>query len=340
MTNTNNRRTNKHTKTVIPFIRDAEFYFSKGVEAFYKQKFEIAIKWIKKAIEEKPEEALYPAQISIIYTEMGSYHLANQILTELEEKHGDEYSDCYYLMANNYAHLGLFNDAQKCVSIYLEKDPNGEFRSEAVQLLTVLEMSLSDDEEDIELLEEDELLIYQETAFYHLQRHEWQHACKILSEMIDRFPEHRIIQHQYHYALFFFGERKKAIELEEKLSHEEDFSIYSITNLIIFYYDLGKLEKMELLIKKLKNIYPMHFEQALKIAISYAYVKRYEQAYQRFRQLPKEKLTNHLDYFRYFAKTAYALTYYQQAQRIWTKACKMHEELVAEPLPWFEDEDE
>lgn len=332
----NNRREIKQTSAIIPFIPEADFYFTKGVEAFYKKKFNIAIKWIKKAIEQEPNEVIYPAQISIIYTEMGSYHLANQILLEIEDKHSVEYPECFYLMANNLIHLGLFNEAEKYAKIYLERVPDGDFSDEATELLSLLEMSFSDDEDDFEFFEEDDFLIYQETLFYHLQRREWNDACAISLEMLDQFPEHSIIKHQFHYALFFSGEQEKAIQLEEELAKEQDSSTYSITNLVIFYYEIGDDENVDHYMQKLNNIYPIHHEQALKIAIMYAHVKCYQLAYQRFRHLPKEGLLNHLEYYRYFAKTAYALNDKKKAMRIWDKACRIHEVLSEEPAPWLE----
>ncbi|WP_347834692.1 hypothetical protein [Gracilibacillus sp. JCM 18860] len=79
---------NKTKENVIPFIPEGDFYFSKGVEAYQKRKFELSIKWFQKALSEKPNHPLYQCQLSIVYTEIGSYHLANQLLTDVLAKHG------------------------------------------------------------------------------------------------------------------------------------------------------------------------------------------------------------------------------------------------------------
>src|SRR5699024_12367568 len=123
------QREKEENKNIIPFIPEGDFYFTKGVEAFQKRKFEIAIKWMKKAVEAKPMEALYACQLSIIYTEIGSYHEADQVLTSVLET--KIYVDCYYLIANNYAHLGLLNDAKQYAITYLDKESDGEFIEEA-----------------------------------------------------------------------------------------------------------------------------------------------------------------------------------------------------------------
>ncbi|WP_017472435.1 tetratricopeptide repeat protein [Amphibacillus jilinensis] len=329
-----NYEENQLNKNVIPFIPEGEFYFAKGVDAFYKRKFDIALKWLKKAAETDPKEALYQAQMSIIYTEIGAYHAANQVLTTIIKEHGESYYDCYYLIANNYAHLGLLRDAQKYASLYLEKDPDGEFHDETEQLLTLLELSLEDEETDESFAEEDEWLIYQETAFYHIQRHEWVSALPILQEMMTRFPSYAMAKHQYHYALFFSGKRDEAIGLAETFYKNEPTSILSKTNLLIFHAEQGHINITEAFIEALINVYPIQVEQSLRIAIALSYTTYLTQAYQRFKLLTKSKLSNHLDYFRAFAKVAYLNDNKDHANQIWMEGCHLHPELAKENAPW------
>ncbi|SEO69215.1 hypothetical protein SAMN04488134_11116 [Amphibacillus marinus] len=333
---TNNKKDKKETRNhgVIPFVPEGDFFFSKGVEAFYKRKFDRALKWLKKAAEVDPDEALYPAQMSIIYTEIGAYHAANQILTEVIDKHGSDYYDCYYLIANNYAHLGLLNEAQKYASLYLEKDPSGEFISEAEQLLTVLDESF---EEDEDWLEDDELLIYQETAFYHLQRHEWDLASTLLAEMIDRFPDYPLAQRYYFYAQFFAGNKAKAIKAEESFLEQSPGSLFALANLAVFYHEVGNTDRQDRIVKQLLNVYPMQSEQSLKIALTLAHTDYLAEAFQRFSVLPKRKVKSHLEYYRGYAKVAYLTGFKVEAEKIWAEGCKLHEILRQEPFPWKVD---
>src|SRR5699024_4706370 len=129
----------KHNN-IISFIPDGDFYFSKGIEAFQKRKFELSLKWLKKAIETSPDDSLYNCQLSIVYTEIGSYHAANKLLHHVLQKHDDP--DCYYLLANNFAHLGLLADTSKYARLYLEKVPDGEFTEEAYALLDLIDFEL------------------------------------------------------------------------------------------------------------------------------------------------------------------------------------------------------
>src|SRR5699024_8668211 len=120
--------------------------------------------------------------------EIGEYHTANQLLNDVLQLTEDDYPDCYYLLANNYAHLGLLQDAKKYALSYLDNEPDGDFSDEVRQLLELVDI---DEDDDINIEKEDELLIYQESLFYHMENLEWKKALPLVEEMVSLFPEHR-----------------------------------------------------------------------------------------------------------------------------------------------------
>ncbi|WP_226036022.1 tetratricopeptide repeat protein [Aquibacillus saliphilus] len=327
-------KTVNKTDNVTPFIPEGDFYFTKGVEAFQKRKFDIAIKWLKKAVEDSPKEALYHCQMSIVYTEIGAYHAANQILTEVLSENGDSYIDCYYLIANNYAHLGLLQDAKKYTKTYLDKAPNGDFTKEAEDLLTVLDIGDDDDDDEWAFEEEDELLIYQETAFYHLERQEWSQAITLLEEMMGVFPEHIAAKHEFSFALFFNGDQDEAIRLEEQWLKNDPQSLYCHTNLAIFYYERNDINKCNQHIVSLQNVYPIHEQQKLKIANTLARTGHYKEAYDRFKMLSKGHLKGHASYFKWYSACLYGIGASTKALSLWEEGCKKYPFLNKETSPW------
>lgn len=318
----------KIQSNLIPFIPEADFYFTKGIEAFQKRKFDIAIKWIKKALEMKPDDPLFQCQMSIIYTEIGIYHAANQLLTNVLQT--SDYVDCYYLLANNYAHLGLLNDAKKYVNLYLEKEPQGDFSEDAKQLLRIIDF---EDEEDWELEDEDDLLIYQETAFYHMENLEWEKAVAIIEEMMTLFPEHIIVKHDYTQALFFLGREEEAIQMEKEILKEQPNSLYSYSNLALYYYELNKQES-KTYIQALLNVYPINEQQKLKIAVTLSRTGHYDEAYRRFRSIVKERVKGHPSYYRWFSTAAYNKGEEIKSFHLWQEGCKKHPKLQTETAPW------
>ncbi|OZU88762.1 hypothetical protein CIL03_10780 [Virgibacillus indicus] len=316
---------------VIPFIPEGDFYFTKGIEAFQKRKFDISIKWMKKAIEAKPNEALYQCQMSIIYTEIGAYHAANQLLTKVLQS--DDYVDCYYLLANNYAHLGLLHDAKKYALSYLDKEPDGDFTEEAESLLDLIDID-DNDEDDWDLEDEDELLIYQETVFHHMENMEWDQALPLIEEMLTLFPEHKLAKHDYTHALFFSGNKSEAVEAELDILKENPNSLYSHTNLALFYYELGQKREYKESIQALLNVYPIHEQQKLKIAVTLSRTAYFEEAYKRFRTLNKAIVKTHPSYFRWYSIAAFHMGEKDKAATIWEEGLKKYPKLDNEQMPW------
>ena len=316
---------------VIPFIPEGDFYFTKGVEAFKKRKFDIALKWLKKATDQNPNDPLYQCQMSIIYTEIGSYHKANQLLRQVLES--SDYVDCYYLLANNYAHLGLLHDAKKYVLTYLEKEPEGDFAEDASSLLELIDFE-EDEDEGLELEDEDELLIYQETCFYHMENLEWHKALPLLEDMQVLFPEYISAIHDYTQALFFTGSREEALQLETDFLKKHPNDINCHINLALFYDELNEKEACESHIGQLYNVYPFHEQQKLKVAAVFAKVGLYEEAFNRFRKLKKRKLNGHLSYYRWYSKAAFQTGYPSKAHQIWKEGCKKYPQLGNEEIPW------
>ncbi|TRM13111.1 hypothetical protein FH966_16115 [Lentibacillus cibarius] len=323
-------------ENIIPFVPDGDFYFTKGVEAFQKRKFEIAIKWLQKAVDANPTNPLYKCQLSIVYTEIGSYHIANELLNEVLETSGDQYTDCYYLLANNYAHLGLLNDAKKYAESYLDKDPDGDMREDAEHLIDLMMVDEEQEDDDWEFEEEDELLIYQETVFFHMEHQAWDKALPLLEEMMTLFPGRENIRHDYAYTLFFAGYRDDAIDMEYSLLAESPESLSSHINLAVFYHELHR-EEHKKHINALLNVYPIHEQQKLRIAVTFAQTGVHDEAFKRFRAINEEKVKNHLSYYKWYSITAYKLHMCSKALSIWKKGCRRHTELADESVPWITD---
>ncbi|MGM0524047.1 MAG: tetratricopeptide repeat protein [Bacillota bacterium] len=321
---------------VIPFIHDGDFFFTKGVDAFYKRKFDLALKFLKKAKDIDPSEALYPSQMSIIYTEIGAYHAANQILSDVIKTHGDDYVDSYYLIANNYAHLGLLNEAQKYATLYMEKDPEGEFHSEAEQLITVLDLALEEEMDDFE--DEDDLLMYQETAFYYLQQEDYLKAAAILEEALELFPDYDLFHFQSRFARFFNGEKETVLTEEESVLIAEPDQLYARFNLMFFYYALGKKDKVKDIVASFEGVYPMQQEQALKVAIGYTLAGADDEAINRFNRLHQRTVKHHVDYFTYYALALYRNGKVLEAEALFEEAKRRHNQLINKPAPWLEQD--
>ncbi|MDY0395950.1 tetratricopeptide repeat protein [Virgibacillus halophilus] len=321
---------------IIPFVPEGDFYFVRGVKAFQRRKFDAATKWLKIAIGKNPKDPVFKCQLSVVYTEIGAYHEANQLLTDVLMNAKDVYVDCYYLLANNYAHLGLMDDARKYANQYLKEDPEGDFVEEAKDLLELISFEESEEEENAEwdLEDEDELLIYQETAFYYVESRQWHKALPILEQLLESFPQHQQAKHEYAQALFFSGSKQQAMDIEEENLALNDHSLYSHANLALFYFLDDQEEAYEKHIRALLNVYPMHEQQKLMVACTLARTGHLDEAFRRFRSLKKGDMDSQLSYFRWYSYTLHITGNHEKAVALWGKGQAKHPILNMENAPW------
>lgn len=203
----------------------------------------------------------------------------------------------------------------------------------------MIELVTSDDQEEDEweFEEEDELLVYQETVFYHMEHKAWDKALPLLEEMTVLFPEHANVRHDYAYALFFAGYEKDAVDMEEGLLEESPGSLHSHSNLAVFYHGWNQRKEFELHIHALKNVYPVHEQQKLRIAVTFAQTGFHEEAYARFRAIDEKQVKNHLSYYKWYSVAAYKLGKPSKALSIWEQGCRWHPVLAEEEGPWDAD---
>ncbi|MGM8212583.1 tetratricopeptide repeat protein [Virgibacillus sp. W0430] len=325
------KRSNKAYKNenIITFIPEGDFYFSKGVEAFQKGKFDVAIKWLKKAIYKAPNDPVYESQLAAIYTEMGQFDQSNRLLEKLVQVYGEKYIDCHYLLANNYAHLGLFQTAKKHAHMYLDHENEGEFKEELESLLHLI-----DEEELLETEIDEDFLMYRESVLDYMEQSEWENALPLLREMRMLYPEDQLTKHQFTTALFFSGNEREAINEEWNYLKEDPSILMSYLNLSIFYYELNEKQSFENMINVIQNVYPIHEEKKLQLAITLARTNHYDQAYVRFKMIKDPIVKNEYRYYKWFSLTAYRIGKIDIANSIIEKGSTYYSYLKREKECW------
>ncbi|GAA3319653.1 hypothetical protein GCM10020331_027430 [Ectobacillus funiculus] len=88
-------------------------------------------------------------------------------------------------MANNYAYLGLFQQAKKYAQRYLETAEEEEFVEEALDLLDLI----AEEEGGAEFEDEDELILMQEEANGYIRNGRLEEAIAVLQDIIAGYPE-------------------------------------------------------------------------------------------------------------------------------------------------------
>ncbi|MCJ7840215.1 tetratricopeptide repeat protein [Lederbergia sp. NSJ-179] len=327
----NNSKGKLEKAKIFPFIPTGEYYFNRGIKAYDRFDMQQARKYLKRALELEPSEPIIACQLAIVLTEIGEYeesnHLLKKVLTELDE----QLTECYYFMANNFAHLGMFTEAYKNAYLYLELDQTGEFSEEAKELLDLI--GIEDEENFTELLEQDAMFDKLDQARELLQEGHFSKAIELLEKTVSDYPELWPAYNNLALAYFYEGKTKKAFEVLKNVLENSPGNLHALCNLAVFLYYEEKNEELEELLDALHKVQPIHFEHRYKLGATFALAGKYEQAYHWLRHLQKYGYEGDYAYYYWLAKAAYFTGNQKVADDAWLKLIEINP-LQAEREPW------
>ncbi|QGQ48049.1 tetratricopeptide repeat protein [Metabacillus sediminilitoris] len=316
---------------VVPFLQDGQYYYNKGLKAYREQNYPKASKYLQKAVELDPKDSVKLSQLATVYTDMGKYSQSNELLSYILEEVDKEMTECHYFMANNYAHLGLFQEAYKCAVAYTEKDPYGEFIEENEDLIELLTME--DDEDDPFLKDPDDLIIKQDAAKSLLEDSQFEEAISLLEEIVVEYPEFWSAHNNLSLAYFYIGEVEKAKEFLQTVLEKNPGNLHAYCNLLVFYYYERQDEKVEELAKILSNVYPLLYEHRYKLGATFALVGYYPLAYKWLRSLQKQGFEGDDTFYYWLSYSAYFTGRENVAKQMWERVLKENKNKAGSE-PW------
>jgi tetratricopeptide (TPR) repeat protein len=328
------KRIKKEKGKIIPFIQDGAYYFKKGLSFYRRRDLHKAKKYLQRAVQLEPQQAVFLCQLAIVLGELGEYQASNELLLNIVEKIDADMTECFYFIANNYAHLGLFREAMKYAELYIEREPDGEFIEHTHDLLEILNIEY---EEDEQWFDSDDMLIKQEQARSLLEKGEFTEAIALLNEMVERYPEFWSAYNNLALAYFYKGEVKKAKELIHYILQQNPGNLHALCNQVVFSYYLQEERQLIQLLQTLQKVHPMLVEHRYKLGVTFALVGRYDLAFKWLRRLYKAGFEGDGPFYYWFAYAAYYMGYRSLAETMWKKLISLHPDKKGSE-PWLYQE--
>ncbi|HRU42788.1 MAG TPA: hypothetical protein P5021_12445, partial [Candidatus Diapherotrites archaeon] len=125
---------------VVTFERGADFYFDLSYKYIQKGRLKTALRYIEKAVSLKPDDSFLQFNYAGLLAEQGYIDRSTEVLLNIVKNIDPNYLECYFGLGCNYLQLQKIKKSSEYFSIYLEKDPGGEFAEEAEELLEMLTM--------------------------------------------------------------------------------------------------------------------------------------------------------------------------------------------------------
>lgn len=312
----------KKDKNVIPMALDANFYFERALRHLDRNDYTKALKYLWRTIDIEPNNATHYCNLAAILSEIGNFKESNDLLFYVIEKLDPKLTECYYYIANNFAHLEEFEMAFNYINRYLDIDPNGEYAEEALDMLSFISVEI-DDMDNIDD-EQRELYMLHYKAKNLLEEGKFIEASKRLKKMLAEHPDFHPARNNLALAYFYLGNYTSAIEQARIVLEEDRSNIHALCNLAIFYQHLNYKEEYDFLVNFLKKVEPFDKEHFYKLATSFAILGEHEMAFLYFKKLIKKEELNPI-LLHYGAVSAFNTNNIELAFKWWEKVLKFDE---------------
>ncbi|MDU0329567.1 tetratricopeptide repeat protein [Paenibacillus sp. 3LSP] len=308
---------------VLPISMDAGFFFERAVSSLDRYRYDKALKYFRKAVEYEPSNPVNHCNMAGILSEMGDYAASNEVLQTVLEEIDPSMTECYFYMANNYANMDMFEAAEEALIRYLEEDEQGQFLSEAEEMIDLLQYEL-DRPTKLKSIKSRHGVYEHDQARALLEEGKFAQAVKMLEELVQTRPDFLAARNNLALGYYYLGLFRKAVETVEEVLVQDPGNLHGLCNLAIFYQHAGNREALEELAGRLENIVPFHQEHVFKLATTMGILGRHEAAFGHFQRLMRGSETN-LDasLYHYAAVAAYHTGQKEEAEKLWKAAKRM-----------------
>ncbi|MGN1399919.1 MAG: tetratricopeptide repeat protein [Bacillus sp. (in: firmicutes)] len=312
----------RQSAKILSFHPTGEYYFNKGLKAYHQRDLYKAKKFLGRAQDLEPFEPMIACQLAIVCTDLGEYSHSNTILDTIINDLDPYMSECHYFLANNYAHLGMFQEAYRHASEYLKKEKYGEFVEDTEELMELITLESGETEEI--LREEDSLITEQDKARTYLEAGNFKKAAEVLAATIKEHPTFWYAYNNLALAQFYMGEHEKAFGTLELVLEKNPGNLHAMCNLLVFHY-YGKNEgAVQQLSKALEKVRPILPDQQYKLGATFALVGHYKPAYEWLKQLQKRGFDGDDSFYYWLAACAHHLGYGESSRRAWQKVMELN----------------
>ena len=309
----------KHSN-VIPFLQNGDYFFHRGIDAYKKKNLKRAVTLFERAVKLTDKEPVFQIQLAAVLSELNEYERSNDILRDVLHDTEDQYPECHFFMANNYAYLGQFVLAEQSVKAYLTlttEDNRLEGAEDLLEMLKEEELVMEDESEELE-----NLISGHTTAGSFLKQNKPQQAIPVLEEMIEDHPTCWAAYNHLAEAYFRSGQKNQAFTISEKVLTEDKGNLFALCNLAIFNQELGDIIRADRYAKILCQVYPIDTDHFLKLARVLCALGEYQETEKRLSEVDSLTFDMFPELYDCRGVAQYKLGKPERAEVLWRKAMK------------------
>lgn len=306
---------------IVSFLPTGDFYYEKALKCLERGDVHKAIKYLKRANELSPADAMILLQYAVVELELGNTERARTLLLEADSIQA-RHPEIVLFLAETSASLGYLEDAIHYAQLYLEIDEEGDFYDEALEIISFSQSILDEMPADL-----DEpapaLAIEQEKARALMESGNHEEAIELFENIIADNPDYWAAYNNLALAYFYQGEGEQARALLHEVLIGNYGNLHALCNLtVIAYYEKEK-EELEQLLAVLLKLHPYNFEHRFKLGATLALVGEYEDAYKWLKSIYSKGYIGDSGFYFWLAHSAYFVGQDKFAEDVWNQLLEM-----------------
>lgn len=304
---------------IISVHFNAAFFFERGVRSLQRNNLEKACKYFTWCVDLDASNPQYRFHLAFVLTELGKYEQSNYLLYYLAQDPNNERSECDFLIANNYVHIGDLEEAEQHIVTYLQKSPEGFYAEEAEELLDLICEEL---ERSPKRVADADAHIHEkhEIACRCLEQGKFVEGTQKLKKIVEEHPHFIGARNNLALAYYYLGQFESAVETIQDILTLEPNNLHALCNLAVFYSREQNRDLVKPIIAGLKKVQPLHLDHHYKLATTLGILGEDERAYELLFLLVKRGLYEDVSLYHYLAVASYNTERWLQAERYWQKA--------------------
>jgi tetratricopeptide (TPR) repeat protein len=281
------KRVSKTLKpNVISINMDAAFFFERAVQSLDRFHYEKALKYFKRAVDYEPENPVNHCNLAGVLSEMNNFEESNQILQKILDTIDPTMTECHFYMANNYANMESFEQAEDSIVRYLETDPVGQFLEESEEMMELLSYEL-ERPTPLTSIKSREGLFEHDKARALLEEGKFAEAVRQLERLIKKHPDFLAARNNLALAYYYMGQFEKSMETIDQVLEIDPGNLHALCNQAIFHQHFGNDEELAELLSLLRKTSPFQHDHVFKLATTMGILGEHEKAYHLFKRLLK-----------------------------------------------------
>lgn len=308
---------------VIPVNWDATFFFERAVRSLDRFHYEKALKYFRRAVEYEPHNPVNHCNMAGILSEMGKYKESNEILDWIMEELDPSMTECHFYMANNYANMEMFEQAESALIDYLQEDDEGHYLDEAEEMMELLHYELERPTK-LKKIKSRAGMVEHDQARMLLEEGRFNEAVRMLEDIVAAQPDFYAARNNLALAYYYMGLFDKALNSVHEVLSMDAGNLHALCNLSIFYQHDRDEEQLKPLVSLLKRTEPFHEEHVFKLATTMGILGEHNAAYRQFtRLLKKHELGQDPCLYHYAAVAACNIGRFKEAEQLWKQTRKL-----------------